>query len=53
MKEEAKLVYLLECLQKTAPPVLVFAGMRPRLAAVSGCWRACQGSGELGGRSLW
>ena len=25
MKEEAKLVYLLECLQKTAPPVLVFA----------------------------
>ena len=26
VKEEAKLVYLLECLQKTAPPVLVFAG---------------------------
>lgn len=26
MKEEAKLVYLLECLQKTPPPVLVFAG---------------------------
>ena len=25
MKQEAKLVYLLECLQKTAPPVLVFA----------------------------
>ena len=25
VKEEAKLVYLLECLQKTAPPVLVFA----------------------------
>ena len=24
VKEEAKLVYLLECLQKTAPPVLVF-----------------------------
>ncbi len=25
VKEEAKLGYLLECLQKTAPPVLVFA----------------------------
>ncbi|KAI3436811.1 hypothetical protein D9Q98_006221 [Chlorella vulgaris] len=25
VKEEAKLVYLLECLQKTAPPVLIFA----------------------------
>ena len=25
MKDEAKLVYLLECLQKTAPPVLMFA----------------------------
>ena len=25
VKAEAKLVYLLECLQKTAPPVLVFA----------------------------
>ena len=24
VKEEAKLGYLLECLQKTAPPVLVF-----------------------------
>ncbi len=26
VKEEAKLVYLLECLQKTPPPVLIFAG---------------------------
>ncbi|KAK9810473.1 hypothetical protein WJX72_011297 [[Myrmecia] bisecta] len=25
VKQEAKLVYLLECLQKTAPPVLIFA----------------------------
>lgn len=25
MKQEAKLPYLLECLQKTAPPVLIFA----------------------------
>lgn len=25
MKQEAKLVYLLECLQKTPPPVLIFA----------------------------
>lgn len=25
VKEEAKLPYLLECLQKTAPPVLLFA----------------------------
>ena len=28
VKEEAKLVYLLECLQKTPPPVLIFAGAR-------------------------
>lgn len=25
MKEEAKVVYLLECLQNTLPPVLIFA----------------------------
>ena len=25
VKQEAKIVYLLECLQKTAPPVLIFA----------------------------
>ena len=25
MKQEAKVLYLLECLQKTAPPVLIFA----------------------------
>jgi ATP-dependent RNA helicase DDX41 len=25
VKPEAKIVYLLECLQKTAPPVLIFA----------------------------
>lgn len=25
MKQEAKIIYLLECLQKTAPPVLIFA----------------------------
>lgn len=31
MKEEAKMVYLLECLQKTPPPVSV-------LATVSSCW---------------
>lgn len=24
VKQEAKIVYLLECLQKTAPPVLIF-----------------------------
>ena len=24
MKKEAKIVYLLECLQKTAPPVIIF-----------------------------
>ena len=24
VKEEAKIVYLLECLQKTAPPVIIF-----------------------------
>ncbi|KAK1334130.1 hypothetical protein QTO34_005130 [Cnephaeus nilssonii] len=27
VKEEAKMVYLLECLQKTPPPVLIFADM--------------------------
>lgn len=25
VKQEAKMVYLLECLQKTAPPVLIFS----------------------------
>lgn len=25
MKQEAKMVYLLECLQKTPPPVVVFS----------------------------
>ena len=35
MKEEAKLVYLLECLQKTAPPVLVFAGALRRCCAAA------------------
>lgn len=25
VKQEAKMVYLLECLQKTAPPVIVFS----------------------------
>jgi ATP-dependent RNA helicase DDX41 len=25
VKQEAKIVYLLECLRKTAPPVLIFA----------------------------
>merc|ERR1719289_675807 len=25
VKQEAKMVYLLECLQKTSPPVLIFA----------------------------
>lgn len=25
VKQEARIVYLLECLQKTAPPVLIFA----------------------------
>jgi ATP-dependent RNA helicase DDX41 len=25
VKQEAKIIYLLECLQKTAPPVLIFA----------------------------
>ena len=26
VKDEAKLVHLLDCLQKTPPPVLIFAG---------------------------
>ena len=34
VKEEAKLSYLLECLQKTAPPVLVFAENKADVDAV-------------------
>jgi hypothetical protein len=34
VKEEAKLVYLLECLQKTAPPVLVFAENKKDVDAI-------------------
>lgn len=30
VKQEAKLPYLLECLQKTAPPVLIFAENKAR-----------------------
>uniref|UniRef100_A0A8C4NHZ0 Probable ATP-dependent RNA helicase DDX41 n=1 Tax=Eptatretus burgeri TaxID=7764 RepID=A0A8C4NHZ0_EPTBU len=34
VKEEAKMVYLLECLQKTAPPVLVFAEKKAEVDAI-------------------
>uniref|UniRef100_T1IMH1 RNA helicase n=1 Tax=Strigamia maritima TaxID=126957 RepID=T1IMH1_STRMM len=34
VKQEAKIVYLLECLQKTAPPVLVFAERKQDVDAI-------------------
>jgi len=34
VKEEAKMVYLLECLQKTAPPVLIFAEKKQFVDAI-------------------
>lgn len=34
MKQEAKVVYLLECLQKTPPPVLVFAEKKQDVDAI-------------------
>ncbi|GAB6018810.1 DEAD (Asp-Glu-Ala-Asp) box polypeptide 41 [Chamberlinius hualienensis] len=34
VKQEAKIVYLLECLQKTAPPVLVFAEKKQDVDAI-------------------
>lgn len=34
MKQEAKVVYLLECLQKTSPPVLVFAEKKQDVDAI-------------------
>ena len=37
MKQEAKLPYLLECLQKTAPPVLIFAENKARACGAIAC----------------
>lgn len=34
MKQEAKIVYLLECLQKTTPPVLIFAEKKQDVDAI-------------------
>ena len=34
VKNEAKIVYILECLQKTAPPVLVFAERKQDVDAI-------------------
>jgi len=34
VKQEAKIVYLLECLQKTAPPVLIFAEKKRDVDAI-------------------
>ena len=34
VKEEAKMVYLLECLQKTSPPVLIFAEKKQFVDAI-------------------
>ena len=40
MKEEAKMVYLLECLQKTPPPVSAASQASPGAA----CWRKVAGA---------
>ena len=37
VKQEAKLPYLLECLQKTAPPVLIFAENKVCVLIASQC----------------
>lgn len=34
VKQEAKTVYLLECLQKTSPPVLIFAEKKQDVDAI-------------------
>lgn len=34
VKQEAKIVYLLECLQKTEPPVLIFAEKKQDVDAI-------------------
>lgn len=34
VKQEAKVVYLLECLQKTTPPVLIFAEKKQDVDAI-------------------
>lgn len=34
MKQEAKIVYLLDCLQKTTPPVLIFAEKKQDVDAI-------------------
>ena len=34
VKQEAKIVYLLECLQKTTPPVLIFAEKKQDVDAI-------------------
>lgn len=34
VKQEAKIVYLLQCLQKTAPPVLIFAEKKQDVDAI-------------------
>lgn len=38
VKQEAKMVYLLECLQKTPPPVIIFSDNKNEVDGE--CWRA-------------
>lgn len=45
MKQEAKIVYLLECLQKTAPPVCIFCEKKQVCARVRVCVGLCVGVG--------
>ena len=52
VKQEAKMVYLLECLQKTPPPVIIFSenknevdGNRINLGVHLGAHQSCRHSG--------
>lgn len=40
VKQEAKMVYLLECLQKTPPPVIIFSDNKNEVDGKSDC--ACR-----------
>ena len=37
VKQEAKMVYLLECIQKTPPPVIVFSDNKNEVDGASAC----------------
>jgi ATP-dependent RNA helicase DDX41 len=54
VKQEAKLPYLLECLQKTAPPVLIFAENKARACCATVCQHVgCGLTPHIYGGLLW